>query len=429
MRSVGELILYRNFAEKPVFADLADLVRRFSEGAVREENEEKRLLAQCIKELVETAERCGFGGNLWQGFLTLFLAENENAYSLACELRGDAKASVTALAKHDFAILLEYFQFDLERLLTFFDVDCKEAVLAYEAGNGHVFGGEVKEGLAALYRSLARAADAEEFCAEVTRFYQRFGVGALGLHRAFGIEDCGEDVRILPLGLTGGEQLCDVIGYESAKKKLVENTESFLNGRRANNCLLYGAAGTGKSTSVKALANHYYGRGLRIIEVYKHQLGSLRGLIARLRNRNYKFILYMDDLSFEEFEVEYKYLKALIEGGLEKKPDNLLIYATSNRRHLIRENFSDKRERGEDMHAGDTVQEKLSLSARFGVTIYYGEPDKKEFEEIVRALAQKHQLTMNEETLLSEANRWELSHGGRSGRAAQQLIDHLLGRL
>ena len=199
----------------------------------------------------------------------------------------------------------------------------KEAVLAYEAGDGHVFAGESEgKGLAALYRSLARAADAEEFCAEVTRFYQRFGVGVLGLHRAFGIEDCGEDVRILPLGLTGGEQLCDVIGYESAKKKLVENTESFLNGRRANNCLLYGAAGTGKSTSVKALANHYYGRGLRIIEVYKHQLGSLRGLIAWLRNRNYKFILYMDDLSFEEFEVEYKYLKALIEGGLEKRPDN-----------------------------------------------------------------------------------------------------------
>lgn len=117
MRSVGELILYRNFAEKPVFADLADLIRRFAEGAVREENEEKRLLAQCIKELVETAERCGFGGNLWQGFLTLFLVENENAYSLACELRGDAKASVTAIAKHDFAILLEYFQFDLERCL------------------------------------------------------------------------------------------------------------------------------------------------------------------------------------------------------------------------------------------------------------------------------------------------------------------------
>ena len=185
----------------------------------------------------------------------------------------------------------------------------------------------------------------------------------------------------MPLGLTGGEQLCDVIGYESAKKKLVENTESFLNGRRANNCLLYGAAGTGKSTSVKALANHYYGRGLRIIEVYKHQLGSLRGLITRLRNRNYKFILYMDDLSFEEFEVEYKYLKALIEGGLEKRPDNLLIYATSNRRHLIRENFSDKRERGEDMHAGDTVQEKLSLSARFGVTIFTESPIKKNLKK------------------------------------------------
>ncbi len=428
MRSVGELILYRNFAEKTVFADMADLMRRFAGGAVREMDEERSLLAQCIKELIETAECCGFSGNLWQGFLALFLAENENAYSLACELRGAASPSVTAVARHDFSILLEYFQFDLGSLLAFFGMDCKEAVLAYEAGEGHVFGGEVKEGLATLCKRLVRAADAEEFCAEVTGFYQRFGVGALGLHQAFGIESCGEDVQIVPLGFTGGEQLCDVIGYERAKKKLVENTESFLNGRRANNCLLYGAAGTGKSTSVKALANHYYGRGLRIIEVYKHQLGSLRGLIARLRNRNYKFILYMDDLSFEEFEVEYKYLKALIEGGLEKKPDNLLIYATSNRRHLIRENFSDKGERGEDMHAGDTVQEKLSLSARFGVTIYYGEPDKKEFEEIVRALAKKHQLTINEETLLSEANRWELSHGGRSGRAAQQLIDHLLGR-
>ena len=139
------------------------LIRRFAEGAVREENEEKRLLAQCIKELVETAERCGFGGNLWQGFLTLFLAENENAYSLACELGGDAKASVTAIAKHDFAILLEYFQFDLERLLTFFDVDCKEAVLAYEAGDGHVFAGEVKEGLAALYRSLCKGGGRKNF--------------------------------------------------------------------------------------------------------------------------------------------------------------------------------------------------------------------------------------------------------------------------
>lgn len=136
----------------------------------------------------------------------------------------------------------------------------------------------------------------------------------------------------------------------------------------------------------------------------------------------------MDDLSFEEFEVEYKYLKAVIEGGLEKKPDNVLIYATSNRRHLIRETFSDKEEIREDMHTSDTVQEKLSLYARFGVTIYFGAPNKKEFEQIVATLAEKNEINMTKEELFAEANKWELSHGGLSGRTAQQFINYLLGR-
>jgi len=136
----------------------------------------------------------------------------------------------------------------------------------------------------------------------------------------------------------------------------------------------------------------------------------------------------MDDLSFEEFEIEYKYLKAVIEGGLEKKPQNVLIYATSNRRHLIRENFRDKEERDEDMHINDTVQEKLSLVSRFGVTIYFGSPDKKQFQQIVRELAQRNGIQMPEQELFLKANQWELSHGGLSGRTAQQFIDYLLGQ-
>lgn len=155
---------------------------------------------------------------------------------------------------------------------------------------------------------------------------------------------------------------------------------------------------------------------------------DLNDVIAQIKNRNYKFIIYMDDLSFEEFEIEYKYLKAVIEGGLEKKPDNVLIYATSNRRHLIRETFSDKEEVREDMHTSDTVQEKLSLYARFGVSIYFGAPNKKEFQNIVKVLAEKYQVSMDEDTLLAEANKWELSHGGLSGRTAQQFINYLLGK-
>ena len=136
----------------------------------------------------------------------------------------------------------------------------------------------------------------------------------------------------------------------------------------------------------------------------------------------------MDDLSFEEFETEYKYLKAVIEGGLEKKPDNILIYATSNRRHLIKETYGDKEGIREDMHTSDTVQEKLSLVYRFGVTIYFGAPDKKQFQKIVTTLADRYGVRMPEDELLLEANKWELNHGGLSGRTAQQFIDYLLGR-
>ena len=151
-------------------------------------------------------------------------------------------------------------------------------------------------------------------------------------------------------------------------------------------------------------------------------------MIAQIKNRNYKFIIYMDDLSFEEFETEYKYLKAVIEGGLEKKPDNILIYATSNRRHLIKESFADKEGRRDQLHSSDTVQEKLSLVSRFGVTIFFCAPDKKEFQAIVKALAQRSSLRIGEEELLAEANKWEVSHGGLSGRTAQQFIDYLLGQ-
>ena len=179
----------------------------------------------------------------------------------------------------------------------------------------------------------------------------------------------------------------------------------------------------------RSITNEYYDQGLRIIEVYKHQFQDLNEVISQIKKRNYKFIIYMDDLSFEEFEIEYKYLKAVIEGGLEKKPENVLIYATSNRRHLIRENYSDKEEIREDMHTSDTVQEKLSLVYRFGVTIYFGAQNKKQFQDIVKALAERHNITMPEEELLLEANKWELSHGGLSGRSAQQFIDYILGTM
>lgn len=175
----------------------------------------------------------------------------------------------------------------------------------------------------------------------IVDFYKDFGVGKLGLHKAFRLEhkNPAQTTEIIPITRVAHVKLDDLVGYELEKKKLTDNTEAFLAGKPANNCLLFGDAGTGKSTCIKAILNQYYEKGLRIIEVYKHQFQDLNDVIAQIKNRNYKFIIYMDDLSFEDFEIEYKYLKAVIEGGLEKKPNNVLIYATSNRRHLIRESF------------------------------------------------------------------------------------------
>ena len=228
-------------------------------------------------------------------------------------------------------------------------------------------------------------------------------MGKLGLHKAFRVAHDEDGVQIVPITKIAHVHLDDLVGYELAKKKLIENTEAFVQGRKANNCLLFGDAGTGKSSSIKGILNRYYDEGLRIIEVYKHQFQDLNEVIAQIKNRNYKFIIYMDDLSFEEFEIEYKYLKAVIEGGLEKKPDNIL-------------------------HTNDTVQEKLSLVARFGVKIYFASPAKKAFQKIVTELAKRNHISMPEEELLLEVNKWELSHGGMSGRTAQQFIDHLLGQ-
>jgi hypothetical protein len=170
-----------------------------------------------------------------------------------------------------------------------------------------------------------------------------------------------------------------------------------------------------------------------MIEIYKHQFQDLSTVISMVKNRNYKFIIYMDDLSFEEFEIEYKFLKAVIEGGVETKPDNVLIYATSNRRHLIKETWNDRNDLehgdGGELHRSDTMQEKLSLVNRFGVTINFSRPNQKEYFHIVTELAKREKnITLSEEELCAEANKWELSHGGISGRTAQQFINYMAGK-
>lgn len=288
----------------------------------------------------------------------------------------------------------------------------------------------VSEKVQALSLKLESAADENEFFTYVTDFYKAYGVGMFGLNKAFRIKgrDDGQ-VEFKPINNMDKVMLDDLIGYEIQKQKLTENTENFVQGRKANNVLLFGDSGTGKSTSIKAIVNQYYDQGLRMIEIYKHQFKDLSNVIASIKNRNYKFIIYMDDLSFEEFEIEYKFLKAVIEGGVETKPENILIYATSNRRHLIKETWNDRddMESANGLHRSDTMEEKLSLVNRFGCQICYSKPSQKEYFNIVVNLAKKSGVTMSEEQLCAEANKWELSHGGISGRTAQQFVNYVLG--
>ena len=428
MTGIRECILYRDFEQGELLEKMTMLMEDISHPKVLYGKDGEYFA--CIHQLVEMAGTYGFAGNLWHDYLTYLLVNHENAFSTACEIVGLVEGTINAFAMHDFEIFKQLYDFDLKELEKIYPSVDSSLITDYQNINegSKVFNKRIRDRICTLAQKLAKAESTEEFMDDMVQFYKEFGVGKLGLHKAFRIDGTVTPARIVPITNIAHVHLDDLVGYEIAKKKLIDNTEAFVQGRPANNCLLFGDAGTGKSSSIKGILNQYYDQGLRIIEAYKHQFKDLNDIIAQVKNRNYKFIIYMDDLSFEEFEIEYKYLKAVIEGGLEKKPDNILIYATSNRRHLVREKFSDKEERRDDLHSSDTVQEKLSLVARFGVSIFFCAPDKKQFQNIVKTLAERHQVEMPEEELLLEANKWELQHGGLSGRTAQQFIDYLCGK-
>ena len=409
---IDDLILYRDLK-------FEDTIRMFCALDKNSNN-----VSKTISKMIEVAGEYGLHGNLWANILALALAYNENVYSKATEIVGETSGSINTFAIHDFRILRELIHF-----VPNINGDLLKEIYHYE-GNGRdskLVNTRVRDRILRLSKQLTEANSDNEFKDIITEFYKEYGVGKFGLNKAFRIEE-GTDLKtanIIPITRVEHVYLNDIIGYDIQKKKLTYNTESFINGKPANNCLLYGDAGTGKSSSVKAIVNEYYDKGLRIIEIYKHQFRYLSDILEQLKDRNYKFIIYMDDLSFEESELEYKYLKAILEGGFGRRPENVLIYATSNRRHLIRESFRDKTETDEELHTRDTVEEKLSLSARFGEKIYYGSLDKREFNSIVLSLAKKNNIDMDENEILSKANMWELSHGGMSGRSATQFITYL----
>ncbi len=429
-RETARLIMYGQLGEDSILLRLSDIFERaaYEKDATKEEL--VRAVYDQIYRLLDLATRYGFDENLWQCYIAYVLATNENPFSIICEMVGASDdGTVNTIVKQDMECFYHLYHFDFSQLEEQLGIRCFDILSHYHsmAKAENTYNKSVSEKVRALAENLRKAKDAEDIFNMVTDFYRRYGVGKFGLNKAFRVVHRGEQTVLSAITHTSDVVLDQLIGYEWQKQQLIENTEAFVEGRRANNCLLYGDSGTGKSTCIKAILNQYYNRGLRLVEVYKHQFQDLAEIIEQIKNRNYKFIIYMDDLSFEEFEVEYKYLKAVIEGGMEVKPDNVLIYATSNRRHLIRETWSDRSDMSQDeLHHSDTVQEKLSLVARFGVSINFDRPQKKEFDRIVLGLAKEHpEIVLSEEELLQQANVWSMRNGGHSGRVAEQFIIHL----
>lgn len=429
----AKLVLFSELGEESILSQLASVYRDWKQGAMSRAALAQRVHHQ-VKRLLDLATQYGFDENLWQDYLTFLLLTTENSFSLTAERVGVSDGSILHFAMADLAVFRRLFCWDFASFEAALGLDCFQVLAHYRAiaKPEKSYYRSVSALVRKTSRALAQSESTEAFFRIVTTCYRDYGVGMFGLNRAFRIRSGADGgVTFLPINNTDKTMLSDLVGYELQKRELVRNTEAFLRGQPANNVLLYGDAGTGKSSCVKALLNEYYNDGLRMIEIYKHQFHDLSAVIAAIKQRHYRFIIYIDDLSFEESEMEYKFLKAVIEGGVETRPDNILIYATSNRRHLVQETWKDRDDmetRG-DIHHSDTMEEKLSLSARFGVTINFSIPNRQQYHEIVQALAARQlPRPMDEAELLRLADRWEIRHGGVSGRTAQQFIHYLAGK-
>ena len=402
-QNLDGLIIYRQLLDDA-------LMQRLIAAAAKNTTESQ---AEISYQLIIKAETLGLSGNIAQNYVIHLIAQDENIFSQQAEKNsgavGDsllkASAQDIGLLRAFWASLAHLFQSDL---ITAFTPTATRDI----------------PGFPELQAAFADGQSSSDLTGLLSRHYAQYGYGPLAQYIAFR--------WVTGQGLVGVADFDaitfkDIIGYEKQKKALMANTQAFVEGRPCNNALLVGARGTGKSSSVKALVNQFYKQGLRLVEVSKHDQKDLYNVLKSLRTSGKRFIVFLDDLSFEENESEYKYLKSILEGGVETKPDNVLIYATSNRQHLIRETWNDRSGNSDDLHKFDTVNEKLSLADRFGLTVTFLAPNQEEYMTIIEELAKRHDVDLSSTELRAMALKWEMTRSGRSGRAARQFISHILG--
>ena len=363
--------------------------------------------------LIDKAEKLGLSGNLIRGYLINLLTEKPNLVSQTIEKSGGKIGeSLKKAFINDIKILQPILKNSIKFVENEFVNNYQPTIL------------KTNKNLIEIEKLIDNAKNTEEIAEIFINYYRQYGYGDIANYRAF-----RWDNKLIGIKHFENMQLSDLIGYDHQKELLIGNTEAFINKKPANNVLLVGARGTGKSSSVKSLANEYYDRGLRLLQLTKPQLKNLPEIMEELRQfASKRFIIFLDDLSFEESEAEYKYLKSAIEGSVEARPENVLIYATSNRRHLIRETWRDRNDSQDELYRDDSVNETISLSDRFGLIIYYYAPSQAEYLEIIRFMLKKQGIELDDEKLRVEGLRWEMTHSGRNGRTAQQFVTNYLGQ-
>lgn len=400
--NINSLTIYKKIGQDKILSMVKNIL-------VQEDN--LPYMAELVSFLIDEAEKKGFSGNLFKNYICNKLYSDENIFTLYCENNVDVKnTSIYKMAKADIDIISQLADLDL-RLLP----DAKYMMTAIEEVMNYV--SVTNKNQHTNYDNLN--------IDSIVEFHKRAGCGDVSVYKVFKYDDRKKVLK----GVAHPDPITfdRLIGYESQTKTLIDNTEAFIKGYNANNILLVGARGTGKSSSVKALVNKYFEQGLRLVEITKEQIAVLPDILKLLRPRGRRFIVYIDDLSFDENEIQYKYMKSLLEGGSEGKPDNVVFYATSNRRHLIQEKWSDRANGSQEaeIHTTDTLNEKLSLADRFGITITYPKPTPKEYINIVQDIAKQRGITMDSEDLSKEALKWEINQKGMSGRTAVQFINNL----
>jgi predicted AAA+ superfamily ATPase len=415
-------LFLKNLHENGIFELLAKAV---SQDAVSS-NETRDIIYEAASNMIAEAEKYSYSGDLWEIQFALAAIGAENPVTRAYERMSVSKDVFEILAqdlwmRHKIVTSVrEIVSGDLQyaplACLSDFTPRKKRLALAIS---------QARDAVAVLAACFA-AASPQDMAYCLADFCSTYGTGKFAISGAF-IWDSSKHA-LEPIDDLDPSTLDSLVGYETQKRELLSNTRSFLEGNPSNNVLLFGDSGTGKSSSVRALLNEpdFIRRGLRMVEMRHDQFAEIPALLRELRERNYRFILFLDDLSFEEFETGYKHLKALIEGGLERKPDNVIVCATSNRRNIVREVWSERAESIDDVHGWDTMQEKHSLADRFGLAIWYPSVAKNDYLSIVKVAAAEMGLVMDPFEMETLAMRWELERGGFTGRTARQFVWRML---